>query len=50
MSLEVIILILGCAYGLADLILGLATGRCWLPGLKCRDCREEDEAIKRGWS
>ena len=45
-----IIGILLIAYGVADLILGFATGRCWLPGLKCRDCREEDEAAKRGWS
>ena len=50
MSIYEIIAILLGVYGVTDIILSFATGRCWLPGLKCRDCREEDEAVKRGWS
>lgn len=32
---------IGVAYGLLDFVLAIALGRCVMPGLRCRACREE---------
>ena len=31
-------------YGLIDFILSMLLGRCVLPGLKCRACKEKQDA------
>lgn len=33
---------IGFAYCVADFVLGVALGRCVLPGLKCRACKEAE--------
>lgn len=32
-------IVLGCAYVILDVVLGIALKRCVLPGLKCKVCR-----------
>jgi len=38
------ILLLGVSYCIADFVLGFATGRCVMPGLRCRACKRGDNS------
>jgi hypothetical protein len=36
-------IIAGVAYATLDFVLGILLGRCVLPGLKCRACRDYEQ-------
>lgn len=42
-----VLLFLGLAYAVTDLVLSVWLGRCVVPGLKCGECREAEKERRR---
>ncbi len=40
-----LLVVVGCIYCITDFILGIALGRCVLPGLRCKACRRGVENV-----